>query len=154
MSDQEQPAPTDQEIEAQWRQDCETWRGAVLTGKYAHYCYEWDGLPIDETCLEWPCGCEKTLGASEEEVAAARARNEEFLQRYREEDHMKVERSNEDQHFRIQVTVQSLTPDGNSLMSANPERVAFVATQAARDAADKLGRDLVEAEELRREKRG
>jgi len=39
-------------------------------------------------------------------------------------------------------------------MSANPERVAFVATQAARDAADKLGRDLVEAEELRREKRG
>lgn len=67
---------------------------------------------------------------------------------------MKVERSNEDQHFRIQVSVQSLTPEGNALLSSNPERAAFVATQAARDAADKLGRDLVEAEENRREKRG
>jgi hypothetical protein len=33
------------------------WRGVVLTGKYAHWCDEWDGLPIDETCEEWPCGC-------------------------------------------------------------------------------------------------
>lgn len=66
---------------------------------------------------------------------------------------MKVERSNEDQHFRISVSVQSLTNEANSLMSANPERAAFVATQAARDAADRLGRDLVEAEEQRREKR-
>jgi hypothetical protein len=69
-------------------------------------------------------------------------------------DEMKIERSNEDQHFRIQVTVQSLTHEGNSLLSSNPERAAFVATQAARDAADKLGRDLVEVEENRREKRG
>lgn len=67
---------------------------------------------------------------------------------------MKTERSNEDQHFRISVSIQSLTPEGNSLMSANPERAGFVATQAARDAADKLGRDLVEAEEQRREKKG
>jgi len=29
-----------------------------------HYCFEWDGLPIDETTLEWPCGC-KTAGASD-----------------------------------------------------------------------------------------
>jgi hypothetical protein len=32
-------------------------RGKVLTGKYRHYCMEWDLLPIDETCPEWPCGC-------------------------------------------------------------------------------------------------
>ena len=31
------------------------WRGYILKGKYAHCCDDWDGLPIDETCLEWPC---------------------------------------------------------------------------------------------------
>lgn len=29
-----------------------------LTGKYKHYCYEWDFLPIDETCIEFVyCDC-------------------------------------------------------------------------------------------------
>ena len=46
-------------------------RRHVLTGEFAHYCWEWDGLPVDETCHqtmkddkgqlhevgEWPCGC-------------------------------------------------------------------------------------------------
>ena len=41
-----------------WDMDCLHWRGRVLIGRYAHYCLEWDGLPIDETCLdEWPCAC-------------------------------------------------------------------------------------------------
>lgn len=26
-----------------------------LTGVYAHYCYDWDELPIDETCPEFAC---------------------------------------------------------------------------------------------------
>lgn len=33
------------------------WRGRILRGDYAHWCPEWDGLPIDETCSEWPCEC-------------------------------------------------------------------------------------------------
>ena len=38
-------------------EDCKVWRGRVLTGKYAHWCPEWDDLPMDETCSEWPCDC-------------------------------------------------------------------------------------------------
>lgn len=40
-----------------FEEECIHWRGKILTGKFAHFCYEWDGLPIDETCMEWPCGC-------------------------------------------------------------------------------------------------
>lgn len=36
-------------------------RGRVLTGRYSHWCYEWDGLTIDETCDEWRCECAKEL---------------------------------------------------------------------------------------------
>lgn len=41
----------------QWIDDCMKWRGEVLTGRYAHWCQNWDDLPIDETSPEWPCGC-------------------------------------------------------------------------------------------------
>lgn len=40
-----------------WEKDCIRWRGVVLTGQHWHWCFGWDGLPVDETCLEWPCGC-------------------------------------------------------------------------------------------------
>jgi hypothetical protein len=41
-----------------WNEDCLRWRGRVLTGKYKHWCNEWDGLPVDETTPEWPtCTC-------------------------------------------------------------------------------------------------
>ena len=34
------------------------WRGVVLTGKYRHWCAEWDELPTDETCPEFEvCHC-------------------------------------------------------------------------------------------------
>lgn len=39
----------------EWQADCQHWRGRVLTGEHGHWCFEWDGLPIDETCPEWPC---------------------------------------------------------------------------------------------------
>ena len=39
----------------EWIRDCLKWRGELLQGREAHWCYEWDGLPIDETCIEWPC---------------------------------------------------------------------------------------------------
>jgi hypothetical protein len=41
----------------EWETICLQERGRVLTGKKRHYCMEWDGLPIDETTPEWPCGC-------------------------------------------------------------------------------------------------
>ena len=41
----------------QFEKDCVYWRGRQLTGDYAHWCPNWDGLPIDETTIEWPCGC-------------------------------------------------------------------------------------------------
>lgn len=44
-----------------WITDSLHWRGEVLTGKYAHWCDDWDYLPIDETCPEWPCGCKGDL---------------------------------------------------------------------------------------------
>lgn len=32
-----------------------------LTGKYRHYCFDWDGMGIDETCVEFLCCyCELT----------------------------------------------------------------------------------------------
>lgn len=46
------------------------WRTRVLTGKYSHWCYEWDELPVDETCMEWPCGCKESLEESLEQPHA------------------------------------------------------------------------------------
>jgi len=42
-----------------WNEDCMRWRGRVLTGAKAHWCGDWDGLPVDETMPEWPCTCFK-----------------------------------------------------------------------------------------------
>lgn len=40
----------------QWIADCMHWRGVLLTGKFSHWCWDWDGLPVDETCDgEWDC---------------------------------------------------------------------------------------------------
>lgn len=47
----------EKEYEEQWERDCLIDRGKVLDGKYCHWCPEWDGLTVDETCFEWPCGC-------------------------------------------------------------------------------------------------
>lgn len=32
--------------------DCMKERGRILTGRFAHYCIDWDGLTVDETCIE------------------------------------------------------------------------------------------------------
>ena len=44
-----------------WIEDCIRWRGKVLTGKHAHWCFDYDQLPVDETCDEWPCSCADAL---------------------------------------------------------------------------------------------
>jgi hypothetical protein len=41
----------------EFEEECIKFYGKVLTGKFAHWCYEWDGLPIDETCEEFKCCC-------------------------------------------------------------------------------------------------
>lgn len=44
-----------------WEVDCLKWRGRVLTGNGCHWCFDWDDLPIDDTCYEWPC-CDVAYG--------------------------------------------------------------------------------------------
>lgn len=55
------PAPTNETFQeapwADWERDCYRWRGMLLEGRYAHWCAVWNSLPMDETCPEWPCGC-------------------------------------------------------------------------------------------------
>lgn len=41
--------------EITWEEDCIRWSGHVLTGKFSHWCPDWDLLPIDETCMEFSC---------------------------------------------------------------------------------------------------
>ena len=44
---------------SEWEVDCLRDRGRVLTGKFAHYCNEWDGMTVDETCAEFAaCLCQ------------------------------------------------------------------------------------------------
>jgi len=38
-----------------WIEDSMDWWGYVLTGEYAHWCPDWDDLPIDETKKEFIC---------------------------------------------------------------------------------------------------
>ena len=43
-----------------WIEACKRWRGYTLDGLYAHYCYSWDELPVDETTEEYSCcKCDK-----------------------------------------------------------------------------------------------
>ena len=43
----------------QFDEDCKHFYGKPLTGKYKHYCPDFDYLPIDETCSEFEyCLCE------------------------------------------------------------------------------------------------
>ncbi len=45
-----------------WVEDCMHWYGFVLTGEDAHWCYEFDGLPIDKTCGEYDyCTCKDLI---------------------------------------------------------------------------------------------
>ena len=43
----------------EWKEDCIHHHGVVLTGKYAHWCPDFDYLAIDETVDEFKyCQCE------------------------------------------------------------------------------------------------
>lgn len=55
------PAPAEMPVleysDSQWDEDCLEWRGQPLIGLYAHWCPNYDNIPMDETCPEWPCQC-------------------------------------------------------------------------------------------------
>lgn len=38
----------------------------ILTGKYLHYCNDWDFMILDETCPEFECCTCYSLGANDE----------------------------------------------------------------------------------------
>ena len=45
-------------LHEEWIEDCLKYRGEILKGEHGHYCHEFDGLPVDETCPEWEvCLC-------------------------------------------------------------------------------------------------
>lgn len=46
---------TFKDIAADWVKDCVYWRGRILRGPDAHWCNDWDGLPIDATTPEYGC---------------------------------------------------------------------------------------------------
>lgn len=47
---------------AHWIEDCNRYHGKVLTGADQHWCWDWDGLPVDATCVEYgPRTCGKTV---------------------------------------------------------------------------------------------
>jgi hypothetical protein len=62
-------APEGYEAPAHWAEDCLKWRHKVLTGRHAHWCFDWDDLPVDETCPEWPCGCAFQRSCEEPDAA-------------------------------------------------------------------------------------
>lgn len=43
----------------QWKEDSLMWRGKVLGGPDAHWCNDWDGLPINAFDVEYSCCYEK-----------------------------------------------------------------------------------------------
>jgi len=46
------------------KKDCLHWHGRLLTGDKAHWCPDWDFMPIDDTMTEFlVCTCE--LGKNE-----------------------------------------------------------------------------------------
>lgn len=43
----------------EFNEDCMHFHGKILTGEFKHFCMEFDGLPIDETCFEFKyCLCD------------------------------------------------------------------------------------------------
>lgn len=48
----------DFKMESDFKKDCIKWHSRLLTGTYAHWCWDWDFMPIDETCPEFEsCTC-------------------------------------------------------------------------------------------------
>jgi hypothetical protein len=47
----------------EFEEDCLHFHGKILTGKYKHFCHDFDLLPLDETCSEFEyCHCFDDVG--------------------------------------------------------------------------------------------
>jgi hypothetical protein len=62
--------------ESEWLHDCMKWRGRPLNGKHAHWCRDWDDLPMDETCEEWPCVCCRNGRCEDDVVQTIQVKND------------------------------------------------------------------------------
>jgi hypothetical protein len=40
---------------SEWKKACLKTHGKLLNGKQSHYCWDWDCMPVDETCVEFEC---------------------------------------------------------------------------------------------------
>lgn len=59
MDESRMTQPDRERFSVHWEKDCNDWHGRLLTGKFCHWCDDWDDLPIDETCDEFAaCSCE------------------------------------------------------------------------------------------------
>lgn len=58
MQDKRDPGPDKSEWgePGSWQYECLKFYGRVLLGVQGHWCVDWDGLPIDETCGEYHLG--------------------------------------------------------------------------------------------------
>ena len=61
----------------EWVADCMKWRGEVLTGEKSHWCDDWDGLPMDETCGEYKAGTCHRFEAAPPPTPAGKPREED-----------------------------------------------------------------------------
>ena len=52
----------------QWKIASQREYARILTGRFAHYCPEQDGKPLDETIAgRWPCACADALAIEREQ---------------------------------------------------------------------------------------
>lgn len=82
--------------------DCIKERGRPLTGRFAHYCYDWDGMTVDETCPGEITSCHCTIEGVGEVPAEVKAEADAEMVRMEEEFH------------RQQLTERPTPPDPSS----------------------------------------
>lgn len=59
-----------------WIEDCLRYHGRVLNGGKAHWCPDWDYLPIDDSCRELKaCTCPGINGPQCEDEANAKRKS-------------------------------------------------------------------------------
>lgn len=73
-------------IDDKWIRDCMRWHGRVLTGKFAHWCEDWDGWPMDADMIEFAtCSCYSGNHAAEKLRAERRRELDEINERAEKE---------------------------------------------------------------------
>ena len=100
----------------EWERHTRRWRGKVMTGLYAHWCSDWDDLPIDETTPEWPCACSDDL------IRAVEARFADGRLERREPEPPWVEPANLDAHIAVGPEAVDEAIDADVILSGEEYR--------------------------------